>query len=63
VSVCGCLIARWIAAVGELVDDFDRVVEANYAAFGDVRAETASVNERAKESGSREFLEVGARFG
>jgi len=49
--------------VGELVDGFDLVAEANYAIFNDVGAETASVNEWAKESGSREFLEVGARFG
>jgi hypothetical protein len=47
----------------ELVDLFDVVVEANYAIFGDVGAETAAVDEVAEKSGSGEVLEVGARFG
>src|SRR2546430_1296031 len=47
----------------ELVDGFDLVAEANHATLDDVCAETASVNEWAKESGSGEFLEVSARFG
>jgi hypothetical protein len=45
------------------VDGFDLVAEVNDATFGDVGAESAAVDEWAKESGSREFLEVGARFG
>jgi hypothetical protein len=45
------------------VDGFDLVAEADGAALGDVGAEAAAVDEGAEESGSGEFLEVGARFG
>ena len=47
----------------ELIDGFDLVAGANDATRDDVGAEAAAVHEWAEESGSGEFLEVGARFG
>ena len=49
--------------LGELVDRFDVVFDVDDAAFDDVGAEAAAVDEWAEESGSSEFLEVGAWFG
>jgi hypothetical protein len=48
---------------GELLDGLDLVAEANDATRDDVGAEAAAVDEWAEQSGSGEFLEVGARFG
>src|SRR5438105_6288464 len=64
---CHARQLRWAGGAsallaGELVDSFDLVAQVNDVTFDDVRAESAAVNERAKESGSREFLEMSARF-